>query len=417
MESSYDVAVVGCGLVGSAAGKYLAESGLKVVLIGPSESREVALGTFGCHADEGRITRALDVDSVWAELATRSMVRYGDIEKRSGVEFHGAVGCLAVGRRHSPYLSAVKRTAERQGVSVEELDEKAMREKWPSLRLDASFLRDSDDEDSDLEKKEEYAGLYERGAAGHVSPRKLLQAQLKLFEKAGGAVINDVVLAVNSEILTLKETGPLRAKKILIATNAMTNFADLLPRKVKLTLTTQTAVRRRVKEPLTTMPSIIIKAGASPFGTKAQKLDACYILPPVSYDKDTYVKIGHGTFFERDLESLEELRKWYSHAEDREDAQARCDLAALLERLFRADCLEGENVITRCVIPKTPTKRPYLHRFSPSLACCVGCNGYAAKSSDELGRLAASMLLEGAPGNNKWGPNIPDDAFTIVFDD
>ena len=70
----------------------------------------------------------------------------------------------------------------------------------------------------------------------------------------------------------------------------------------------------------------------------------------------------------------------------------------------------------RCVIPKTPTSRPYVHKFDQSLGCCVGCNGYAAKSSDELGRLAQRMMLKANWQPGDWdGDDIPQDAFTVVF--
>ena len=393
----YDAAVVGCGLVGSAAAKYLSES-MTVALIGPSEDDEEKLETFSCHADEGRITRGLDVDGVWAELARRSQERYAAIEEASGVKFHSAVGCLAVGVRRGPYLAAVRQEG------LEDLDASQLLAMWPDLRLDATlFSLDNN----------EYGGLYERGMAGHVSPRKLLRAQLKLFR---GTRISTVATKITKEGDYFRIDTPgesIQAKQVLVATNAMTNFSDLLPRKLSLKLTTQTAVRRRIVTSFA-MPSLIVKAGDTPFGAQTSRLDACYVLPPILYEDDDeyYVKIGHGTYFERDLASKADVVNWYRGL-TKDDAGASVALGAVLERLFRSEVLGDEVRVIRCVIPKTPTKRPYLHTFEPGLVCCVGCNGYAAKSSDELGRLAAGLLQ----GQTSFGPNIPDDAFTVVFDD
>jgi len=421
----FEACVVGAGLVGSAAAKYLAtKEGKGVVLVGPSEALQDSLEAFGCHADEGRITRRLDVDSVWAELATRSMARYAQIEEESGVKFHAAVGCLAVGRRGGSYLEAVAETAKRSGVELRELDEDSLRAKWPYLRLDASLFEDHG----------EYAGLYEEGQAGHLSPRKLVAAQLALFTKLGGTHVEDVVerLTKDDNIFTLSTSSGrlVRAKRVLVATNAFTNFHRLLPRRLALRLTTQTTVRKRVALPKATMPAVIVKAGAAPFGAEEKKLDACYVLPPVEYDDGAYsVKIGHGTHFEHDLASKHDVLRWYRG--ETPDANADRDLAALLHRLFFYGGSDDESLlaappdddttVVRCVIPKTPTKRPYLHSFEADLACCVGCNGYAAKSSDELGRLAASMLLPAitdfSPDQRPWGGDIPPDAFRAVFDD
>ena len=127
-ESSYDVIVVGAGLVGSAAARHALaiDPTLRVLLLGPAEGNNCGVaanentdgdvssssGNGGgggggvnlkapadtltaaappkeemkggkawhpsaarCHADEGRITRRLDGDPVWATLAARSIDR------------------------------------------------------------------------------------------------------------------------------------------------------------------------------------------------------------------------------------------------------------------------------------------------------------------------------------------------------
>ena len=53
------IAIIGRGLIGSAAARHLAEAGHEVVLIGPGEPANYAShpGVFGSHYDEGRITR------------------------------------------------------------------------------------------------------------------------------------------------------------------------------------------------------------------------------------------------------------------------------------------------------------------------------------------------------------------------
>ena len=41
-------------------------------------------GIFGSHYDEGRITRSLDPDPIWAEIGQRSIARYRELEQRTG---------------------------------------------------------------------------------------------------------------------------------------------------------------------------------------------------------------------------------------------------------------------------------------------------------------------------------------------
>jgi sarcosine oxidase len=70
-----------------------------VALIGPDEpaDRWTHQGVFASHYDEGRITRILDADRIWALLAQRSIARYREIEARSGIPFYHEVGHLTVG--------------------------------------------------------------------------------------------------------------------------------------------------------------------------------------------------------------------------------------------------------------------------------------------------------------------------------
>ena len=92
----FDVAVIGRGMIGSAAGRHLAESGRRVALIGPGEpaDRRTSDGPFCSHPDEGRITRIAGRNEMWTEVAARSCERYADIEARSGIRFHTPCGVI-----------------------------------------------------------------------------------------------------------------------------------------------------------------------------------------------------------------------------------------------------------------------------------------------------------------------------------
>ena len=72
---TYDVIVVGAGLIGSAAARHVLkmEPHLRVCLVGPAEGGPGYAQS--CHADEGRITRRTDPDEIWATLASRSLDR------------------------------------------------------------------------------------------------------------------------------------------------------------------------------------------------------------------------------------------------------------------------------------------------------------------------------------------------------
>ena len=75
MPELFEIAVIGRGLIGSAAARHLAEAGHRVVLIGPDEptDRRTSLGPFCSHPDEGRITRVAGRTAVWSQPAARSI--------------------------------------------------------------------------------------------------------------------------------------------------------------------------------------------------------------------------------------------------------------------------------------------------------------------------------------------------------
>ena len=66
-EIVYDVAIIGAGMIGSSAAKYVAEDGVKCILIGPKEPNN---GIHAAWFDEGRITRKLDKSIIWRDLGT-----------------------------------------------------------------------------------------------------------------------------------------------------------------------------------------------------------------------------------------------------------------------------------------------------------------------------------------------------------
>ena len=60
-----------------------------------------------------------------------------------------------------------------------------------------------------------------------------------------------------------------------------------------------------------------------------------------------------------------------------------------------------------CVVTETKTDRPYIDKVHAQLGVAIGGNGYAAKSSDEIGRIAVSMMTDG------WSSDIPKQTFRL----
>ena len=59
----------------------------------------------------------------------------------------------------------------------------------------------------------------------------------------------------------------------------------------------------------------------------------------------------------------------------------------------------------------TPTSRPYIEKINDQLGVAIGGNGHAAKCSDEIGLIAAQMML-----SREWNYEIPQNAFKLMCD-
>lgn len=380
MTPEFQYAIVGRGLTGSAAARHLAEQVAGVVLIGPYEpvDRATHQGVFASHYDEGRITRTIDPDENWARLANRSIVRYRDIEARSGMTFFAERGCLISGLgagRSQQHMVNVREAAERLGVAYERLDDGGLQARFAYF----SFPDGSD-------------AVFERSGAGHVSPRNLVAAQTRLTELAGGTVIREQAETIDErdghvEIVT-SGGRVISAAKVLVAAGGFTNRKGLLPDPLDLTVYGRTVTFFEVDEAeaerLSAMPSMIF--------TPEDPVVGIYMLPPIRYpDGRFYLKIG-GDAVDIALETEDDVRNWFKTSGD---SDAREHLIRNMGNLVPGLKIAGIHTDS-CVVSYTPTGYPAIGwTAAPSIAVMAGGCGGAAKSSDEIGRLGAELLLHG----------------------
>lgn len=378
MSARFRYAVVGCGLMGAAAARHLANMTQGVALIGPSEPVDKARhrGVFASHYDEGRITRTIDPDPVWATLARNSIGRYRDIEAATGITFYREVGSLLTGagtedgRRYVERTAAAARVA---GVAANSVAQDEMRARFPWF----SFPNGT-------------AGVFEATGAGHISPRRLVMAQAQLAERAGAVRIDAAVASIREAsghvVITLADGAVVESERVLCAAGGFSIQNGLLPRPVDLKVYGRTVVFFEVSEAdahaMSAMPSMIHKA--------VEEHDDIYMLPPIRYpDGKYYLKIG-GDPDEMQLQERE-LGDWF-----RSDGRphAREHLVARMKAL-----VPGLHVLSissaSCVTSYTSTGYPSIGWLTPGrIAVVTGGCGASAKSSDEIGRLGAELVFE-----------------------
>ncbi|WP_332302603.1 NAD(P)/FAD-dependent oxidoreductase [Rhizobium sp. GR12] len=372
--------LVGAGMMGAAAARHLSAQTDGVALIGPDEpaDRRTHTGVFSSHYDEARITRGFDGDPVWAELAQRSIRRYAEIEAKSGIRFFTEAGCLFTGNGKGlagDYVSRALSSTDRLGLGVETLGTDVLARRFPMFSLPS-----------------DHSGYFEARNAGHVNPRALVRAQCAIAVAQGARLVRETAAHIRDtsdgvEVST-REGAVHTAEKVIVAAGGFTNMADLLPSPVDMAATGRTIVFFELDEArqalFGAMPSTIVL-------TETED-DIVYILPPVRYpDGKVYLKIG-GESEKGRLETLTDAVGWFhSDGTPGEVEFLEKRAISLMPELAGCPVTSGS-----CVASITRSGYPYIgYTQSSNIAVLTGGNFVSAKSSDEIGRLGAVLLLEG----------------------
>lgn len=371
------IAVVGRGLIGSAAAKYLALAGHSVDLIGPDEASDPKrhTGVFASHYDEGRITRGMDSDPYWGRVSRAAIARYRDMERQSGIRFFTECGTLMAGPEGGAMIAGVAQNARADALPVERLGDAQLGRRFQFLDFEPGTL-----------------GFFETRNAGHISPRALVRAQGVLAERAGARIHRCAVseIAPDGVIPTVKTSdGLIAADRVLIAAGGFTNM--LLARPLPLRIYARTVAFFRIDEDeadrLRTMPSVIYD------GADGSEL---YLLPPIRYpDGHIYLKIG-GDPRDVPLTDADATKTWFKSGGSSEVGAYLRD--RIMERIPGVQIRAMHTAA--CVTTFADTDdgatetgdRPVIRDLDDRVSVAVAGSGRGAKCSDELGRIAAALF-------------------------
>ncbi|WP_137130231.1 FAD-dependent oxidoreductase [Rhizobium sp. FY34] len=391
MAADFKYIIIGRGMMGAAAARHLSQWTDGVALIGPDEPLDTKnhQGVFASHYDEARITRTIDSDPTWALLANRSIARYDEIARDSGIAFYHGVGCLVVGPQRSagyPLVADVSRAAETLNVQTRLLDDAALAQDFPYFGFEPGC-----------------EGVHEPMNAGYVNPRALVKAQSLLAARQDASLIAQTVISVREEgglaVVRTVEGECFTAEKALVSAGGFSIAEGLLPATVEMSVYARTVTFFPIADEelaqFAGMPSLIYK----PRDTAKH----IYMLPPVRYpDGQVYLKIG-GDHDDVQVMRDAEMRAWFrSGGRD----SVRDHHVSIIEKLVPNLDLSRAST-GACVVSNTPTGYPAIaYTQSPRIAVLTGGCGAAAKSSDEIGRLGAELLFKG---------QIEDASYAIAF--
>jgi sarcosine oxidase len=381
--------------MGSAAARHLAEAGKDVVLIGPDEPEVCAThtGVFGSHYDSGRIVRVLDPDPVWAALARESVERFAAQQRESGITFFSETGVLFIatdGSRPEGYLRQLERTAGTGRIAVERVEAATAKRVFGWFTFPDGCR-----------------AILHPHQAGHLDPRAHLASNQAIIERRGGRVLRETVreiLSADAHLVVMTDRQAFTASRVIAATGAYTHALRHPGPSPRLWVETLAVMLVRLdaaqRARYASMPPVICKP--------VRMEDHVYVLPPIRYpDGKWYLKIGSPHPVAK-LTDLTALSRWFREPVP---ASVEHNLRRLLASYF-PELRSAPAEAHPCCTTHTPSGYPYIDAAAdPRLVWLVGCNGYAGKSADELGRLAASLAHDG-----RWSSRVLQrDRFRVTY--
>ena len=372
----YDNIIIGAGLIGSAAAKYISESEKNVALIGPDEDRVLSEKIiFSSHYDSSRIQRFFGNDAIFTLLNQQSVNQYDTIEKETKIIFHFKEGCLYV--NPSGMNTYLKKIAEQA---------KVFDIKYQNFQSGESIHSFNSDFNFPVSAK----GIFEPAPSGHINPRLLIKAQQFLFKKNGGILFNDIVKDVNQKGDEIKietlDGKVYRSKKVLLASGAFINFFNLLKRKLLLRLKSETTILAKVSPGealrLVHLPALLYKI-------HEPEIQDIYLVRPIQYpDGNFYLKMGANIPDDIYFNNLTEVQEWFKNENHKINLRILKEaLTNLIPSLSIEKCQAG-----KCIVSYTQHGKPYIGEVDDKIFVTAGGNGYSAMCSDALGKIAATIM-------------------------
>lgn len=164
MTEIYDFAIIGTGSVGSAAGYYASQKGLKVLELDVA----VPPHTQGSHHGQTRLIRhAYGEGGKYLPMLLRAQKLWDELQQKTHRDIFHQISLLNVGRQGTDFIENVERSAQRYQLPDEKLTGEEISQRWRNF----SFSND-------------YVGVLEE-KAGYLNSEIAIQAYLDLAKEIG----------------------------------------------------------------------------------------------------------------------------------------------------------------------------------------------------------------------------------------
>ena len=137
MSETFDVVVLGLGVMGASAVHQLAGRGVRVLGLDANQRGHV----LGSSHGRSRIIREAYYEAVeYVPLVQRAFIQWRELEEETGLDLLLMTGCLNIGRPGTQVVDGVIASARRHGLPSEILTSDAMRSRFPAFALPESHV-------------------------------------------------------------------------------------------------------------------------------------------------------------------------------------------------------------------------------------------------------------------------------------
>lgn len=364
---TFDVAVVGLGVFGSAAAWQAARKGAKVVAFEQYEFGHVR----GASHDTSRIVRTAYDAPEYVALAKASYKDWAVLEKDAGVKLLTVTGGIVVLANDQTWTSGVKLTdytasLDANNVPYELLDNKEVLKRWPQITIG-----------------ERSSAVY-TADTGMAHAAKTVMA-MQFVARANGAVlkentpVNQVVPLSQGGVLIKTPNGEFQARKVILAADAWTNkLLDPLGVQIPLQVMQEQVTYFKPDKPSAFDPGN--------FPVWIRTIDG----------KNFY---GFPTFGEPTIKAARDLANNNMTPEDRSyipSPQLLAELTSFMDDFISKDQrLEVLRTVT-CQYAITPNRQFVLSALEnyPDILVALGA-GHGFKFGPVVGRVMAELALDG----------------------
>lgn len=227
MRRTFDVIVVGCGAMGSAACRALARRGVRTLGL---ERFRRGHDRGSSHGHSRVIRQAYFEHPDYVPLVRRSYELFRELQSELGVPLLAEIGGLFIGCPDSEVVAGSLAAARLHDVPHELLAPREVARRHPALRL-----------------PEDHVALYEPGA-GFVRPEATVLGQVALAERDGARILEETVVrswtGAGDAILVETSQGEFRAERLVLCGGPWSArlLPDAMVRRAPLRVTRQAIV-------------------------------------------------------------------------------------------------------------------------------------------------------------------------------